>query len=333
MSVHRLVERSLGRLRREHGFTLVELLISMTLMLVLMFATFDSLDGFSANARENERRADASQQARAASDQLARELRNLASPGVNSPAIEVADRSNLVFKAVDPIGPNAGLNSANLARVRYCLDAADAKGQRRLWKQWQTWTTTTPPAVPTSTSCPALPTVGTYAGVASPVGWSGSARLADSLVNRGNGTNRAFRYDTTTLSDIASIKFKMAVDPNPETNVFDPTTGTTGFGYTGQTDIDTGVALRNQNRAPTASFSALALGSRQVILNGSASVEPDGQPMQYQWYVNGSLTPLTDTSPIVQYTAPGAGTYTFTLKVTDPAGLFNQAAVQTVTIS
>jgi len=320
-------------LRAESGFTLIETLISMTLTLVVLFGVLDSFDTFSANARENERRSEAQEKARLASDQLARDLRNLASPGQNATAIEVADAEEIVFKAVDPIGPNAGLNSANMARVRYCMDPEDAKGQRRLWKQYQTWTTARPPTRPTTTSCPAPVTGGTYSGVTSPIGYTGSAKLADSLVNRGNGSHRAFSYNSGSLGDISAIKVKMVVDVQPEPGLPEPITGKPTFLTDGETELETGVALRNQNRVPTGSFSAATVGTRQIILNGSQSVDPEGAPLQYKWTVtrNGT-TAILPSGPIVEYSAPAAGVYTFNLQVRDPADLTGDAPVRTVTV-
>lgn len=326
-------KRPLDRLRHEGGFTLMEMMISMTLTLIVLFSVLDSFDTFNANARENERRSEAQERARLATDQLARDLRNLASPGQSSPAIEVATRDEIVFKAVDPVGPNTGLNSANMARVRYCLDDDDPNDQRRLWKQWQMWTTATPPARPTTTSCPAPVTAGTYDGVSSPVAYSGSARLADSLVNRGNGSHRAFRFNASSLSDISAIQAKMVVDVQPDLGPPDPITGEPTFTHEGETELRTGVALRNQNRAPSASFSVTAVGTRQLILNGSQSVDPEGSPLQYAWTVTQSGTTTTlPTGPILEYSAPGAGVYTFNLQVKDPANLVGDAPVQTVTV-
>lgn len=334
---------SFHRLTHERGFTLIELMISMTLMLLLLFSVLDSFDTFSANAQENERRSEASQRARLGADQLARDLRNLASPGQNTAALELATRDDMVFKAVDPIGPNAGLNSANMARVRYCLSDGNSMGQRVLWKQWQTWTTSTPPARPTTTSCPAPVTAGTYGGVSSPIAYNGSARLADSLVNSGSGNNCAFKYPATCSSNnmsesarlaVSALKVNMMVDVKPEVGPPDPITGQPTTVHPRKTQLETGVALRNQNRVPTAAFTASAVGSRQIILNGSTSLDPEGAPLQYSWTVtrNATTTELP-TGRILEYSAPAAGVYTFNLRVTDPAGLYHDAPVQTVTVS
>ena len=57
--------------------------------------------------------------------------------------------------------------------------------------------------------------------------------------------------------------------------------------------VSSGVYLRNQNEAPSASFSATPqtpAGSRRVFLNASASSDPEGRTLHYYWY-KGSGTP------------------------------------------
>src|SRR5205823_887029 len=77
-----------------------------------------------------QRRVDAEDRARQAEEAIARDLRNLASPTPSQPqAVDRAGGRDLVFKTVDPVGPNAGQNTANVERVRYCLDSAG-----RLWR-------------------------------------------------------------------------------------------------------------------------------------------------------------------------------------------------------
>src|SRR5437763_6067395 len=65
------------RLRDERGFTLPELLIAASLMLVVMGAIYGSLDAFEHSASATNSRNDAQQEARAATDLLAGQLRNL----------------------------------------------------------------------------------------------------------------------------------------------------------------------------------------------------------------------------------------------------------------
>ncbi|MEJ7715464.1 MAG: prepilin-type N-terminal cleavage/methylation domain-containing protein [Thermoleophilaceae bacterium] len=65
----------------EAGFTLIELLVAMTLSLVVLGATLDAFAGFGRNSRAVNVKNDSQQDVRAATDQLARELRNAVSSG------------------------------------------------------------------------------------------------------------------------------------------------------------------------------------------------------------------------------------------------------------
>ena len=86
-----------------------------------------------------------------------------------------------------------------------------------------------------------------------------------------------------------------------------------------------GVFLRNQNRRPQASFSATTT-AQGIVLNGSASLDPEGQPPRYQWYDNGTLvgTGITFTY------AAAAGTHSIVLRVLDPADLSDDSDPQEV---
>jgi len=203
--------------------SLTGLIMACLLLVVVLGATLTLFDGFVAKAGDQTRRTDAQDAARTAADQIARNLRNLASPTPDQPqALDLAGASDLIFKTVDPAGPNAGTNATNTQRVRYCLDAV---GQ--LQQQTQTWTTATVPAVPASATCPAA-------------GWNQTAVAASSIVN---GVVPVFSYDTAVLTDISQVHVDLRVDTDP-TKAPPPTS------------LSTGVFLRNQNRRPVASFSA-----------------------------------------------------------------------------
>lgn len=60
--------------RQEDGFTLVELLVAMSISLIVLFATLQSLDLFSSNAASQTRVTDANDQARMTMDRIVRDL-------------------------------------------------------------------------------------------------------------------------------------------------------------------------------------------------------------------------------------------------------------------
>ena len=106
-------------------------------------------------AQLTERQNDVEPAARQATDRLARQLRNLASPAdvittSTSTQPKSVDRNlpyDLVFKDVDDGAPRRPtLNRANVRRVRYCLQTSSHLGggfasptRGVLWMQTQTW--------------------------------------------------------------------------------------------------------------------------------------------------------------------------------------------------
>lgn len=276
-------------LRSERGeIGLTQLLVAMVISTVILGATLTTFEQFVVGNNQTNERNDAQQEARGAVDQLARHLRNLASPTENQPqAIDSAGPSDLVFKTVDPNGPNAGANATNVKRVRYCVSAGGT-----LWSQTQTWTTAAVPGPPAATPCGAQG------------GWTSQQELVRSLTN---GARPLFTYNAATPADISSMHVEMYLDRDPGTRPL-------------ETTLSTGVFLRNQNRRPTASFTATPSGALGIVLNASASLDPEGQTLRYEWYVNGGSTPA-GTGP--RFTLPAAvgSTSTIKLVVSDPAAL------------
>jgi type II secretory pathway pseudopilin PulG len=287
---------------REDGFTLPELLVAAMLMIIVMSASLSVLDNFRRLATRTDARVELQDKARQASRELARTLRNVAPSPEYPTVIERADPYDLVFRAVDR--PQAsGSNVRNLRRVRYCLDASDPS-RAELLEQTQRWTTPLPPAVPSSTACPAP-------------AWGASRVIADYLTNRSTGTERPlWAYGQTASGEITSLKVSLFMNRDPETRE-------------SEVALETGVYLRNQNRAPTALFTAAAAGVRHVLLNGSESSDPEGDPLNYYWFLNGVEV---GTGLIFDYAAPSAGTYEIRLEVRDPSGMIGRSPSETVVL-
>ena len=191
--------------------------------------------------------------------------------------------------------------------MRYCLDATDpARG--KLYQQEQTWTnraSNDPPPLPSLGACPAA-------------GWTRTVLVSEDIVNRIGGQNRPlFAYNSADLQRISQIHADLYVDTTPgEAPV--------------ETRLGSGVTLRNQNRVPVARLDVDQSGS-QLVLNGSASEDPEGMPLTYQWYID-PPTPLPNCDAGAQageLRRPGrrrqhpahAGTHRVVLVVKDPAGL------------
>jgi type II secretory pathway component PulJ len=300
----------------EAGFTVIELAVASLITLLVLGA---SLTVFEAIARQEQRTREhneAQDRVRTATDRLARELRNLASPteqhatgaaGTTPDADERNMPYDLVFKTVGDTRAGGSLNSANVQRVRYCLQTSGSTDAAHgvLWAQQQTWTTALAPAVPATLECPGT-------------GWASSRIAAEAVVNRIGGRDApVFRYsdssgpitatDATARKDVSRIQTFLFVDPDPGVKAAEST-------------ITSSVLLRNQNREPVAEFTQEIVNPTTctVLLNGSASADPESQALRYHWYDNGDK--LAEEAIVVQ-TAVGAGVHNFQLKVYDPAGL------------
>jgi prepilin-type N-terminal cleavage/methylation domain-containing protein len=293
-----------GLARAEQGFTLIELLVAMTTMLMVLGATLTGFTDFTNANRRTELQNDAQDRARLASDQLARDLRNLASPTNELPeAVDKAQPFDLVFKEVARVLPPGSQNTWNVRRVRYCLDSSNPDDER-LWMQIQTWTTASDPGMPSTSTCPGS-------------AWGSTRLVAGNLVNRSEGQDRSvFTYaGGTELTEVSGVRTSMYIDENPGKSPV-------------ETHLASGVFLRNQNRAPQASFTAVTKPGT-IVLNGSASQDPEGDNLEYDWYADGSKA---GSGVVFNYATAGPRTVQLQLKVYDPAGLEGVSDTQEVTV-
>lgn len=310
--------------RDQRGFTLIEVLIAATIMLIVLGASMTLLTVVGSHSRLTQQHNEAQDRARVFTDRLARQLRNLASPSLftadyhaKPEAVDKAEPYDFVFRVVDERRPAGSLNEANVKRVRYCLDSTDA-GNGVLYQQEQTWTNAA------SSSPPALPTAA--CGVES--GWSTTTRVTDALVNRIKDQNRPlFIYNSTDVTRITQVRSELYVDPTPDERPV-------------ESRLASGVTLRNQNRVPVADADVDVWDTvgHRAVLNGSGSEDPEGMSLTYQWYVD-PPTPLPDCSAVPRpdsCIAEGVvadirletgGKHTIVLLVKDPAGLPATATV------
>ncbi len=287
--------RLLRRIAREQaGYSLVELLVVASLAPLLLGATLLVFNAFERNAARTAIAADAQSRTRVNVDQLAKELRNLASPTPELPqAIDSASAYDLVFQTVGPSDFVNGQNVANIRRVRWCLNAPSS-GDATLYAQTQTWTSAATPVAPTDSSCPSTD-----------ARWSSQRVVVQGVRNR-VGNRPLFLYNDESKTSITAITVQLFARARTEN---EPTNGL----------LRTQVFLRNQNQAPVASFTVTPLGNGHVLLNGSASVDPDGDDLQYGW----TAAPCTGTcswSGVTVDAVADAGA-TIELTVTDGAGL------------
>jgi prepilin-type N-terminal cleavage/methylation domain-containing protein len=280
-------------LREENGMSLIELLVAAALLVVVLTATVRPLNAYERTASQNRAQNDAQAQARGTLDRMARELRNVAG---QTQFIEKATASDLVYQTIDPLTSPGGTNNLNVERVRYCLHSST----QVLWRQTQTWTTGTPPALPSTTSCPSS-------------AWTTQAIATDQVTN---GSRTVFTYnDNSDLTNITQIHADLYIDVSqtlrpPESR------------------LESGVYLRNQNKAPIASFTATVAGNKHVLLNGSASSDPEGGSLSFKWFDGSTQIGSGQTCDCI---ALNTGNRTITLTVADQSGITDSVS-QTVKV-
>ncbi len=157
----------------EAGFTLVELIVVMSLSMVVLFGVFTMFDSFSSDSARQLRVTDANDQARRVVDDAVRDLRHAS-------AIVRNGANDLVYSVADP-------TSGSRAQ-RICLSSAGDVYVARA----------TPAAAP-DTACPTAAS-----------GWT-SAKLA-SRPSANTAADPIFRYDTTDATKVKAVGITLSLD-------------------------------------------------------------------------------------------------------------------------
>lgn len=295
--------------RGQDGFSLIELLVAMSLITIVVMATMMAFISFNKNERINRLHNESTDEARLTIERLSSQLRNLASPKDSHPeAVEKAEPFDLVFLTVDAVKPDDSVNARNIKRVRYCVGELSG-GKASLIRQQQVWKDPDPPPSYSTSGCPNAT-------------WNNSTVVASDVVNTAEATPAAvFTYTpvATPVTEIAAIRAELMVDTNPGA-------------LPRAVSLGSGVFLRNQNRVPTASCTAIAAGTgTQIALNGSASSDPEGFNLkEYSWIVNGVPR---KKGVVGVWDAQSAGTYNVALKVTDQGDLTATASCNPGTVT
>jgi prepilin-type N-terminal cleavage/methylation domain-containing protein len=305
------------RVRDEQGFTLIELLVTMAIMTVVFGSTLSVLDVFQSNSRFDQLRNENQDTARTTLDRLSRQLRNIVarttSEGTVPGALEVAEPYEVVFETIDTTKATSGANKVNAMRVRYCLDNSNPENEI-VWEQVRRWEKAEAPELPTSKSCPDRTNEG-----ASEPDWNTSTQVVQHVTNRNGGQSRPlFIYSAKETPEILSVNTDLFININPKQV------------RPGDSELTSGVSLRNANRVPVAEFTPTEEGKRQVRLNASASYDPDGLSLTYKWWVNGEEIPTTSQQYVTKTRCMSSkeeagfclgSTQKFKLEVTNPGGL------------
>jgi type II secretory pathway pseudopilin PulG len=310
----------MSRAAEQHGFTLVDLLVAMALAFVVFGATLSALEIFQNNNRFDLLRNEEQDNARNTIDRLAREFRNVAAPHriPEVPgSLEQAGPYSIVFQTVNsaPL-PEKSVNSTNAMRVRYCLaDSGNgaSPSDEILWRQVRTWITEPAPETPSAKALEACPdeTAGDF---------ESKAQLVRHITNENGGQKRAAfvfgpKGSGENVAVITSVEPTLYINVNPS----QPT-------HPGETQLTSGISLRNGNRQPTAAFTWKQESNHHVLLNASESQDPSGLALTYKW--SEGATVFTSTAQVWE-TETGqlsAGEHTITLEVTDPGGLSSKVS-------
>jgi prepilin-type N-terminal cleavage/methylation domain-containing protein len=275
----------MNAMKRQDGFTLVEVLIVSVLMLIVLGATLTTFNSFQQSVSVNEKQNTAQDQTRNAMDLMARDLRNLASPSAEQPlALDLNQPQQIIFQSEGRTMPVGSANVANTTRVRYCLSSTGS-----LYRQTQTWTTAVFPAIPDSSSCPGS-------------AWPTTKLVAENIVN---DTRTLFTYNATDPRDVTEVTTSLYVDVNPGKTPSEST-------------LQASVYLRNQNRKPDAVFSlALANAGTAIIMNASESTDPEEKPLSFTWFIDGTQVVGEGANDVVHTAQVPAGTHTVKVTVSD----------------
>ena len=259
---------TMAHLRDNRGFTIVEVLMVCVLSTIVFGATLTAFTSLTSAQRQEDLQRENVDTARLAVERAARQLRNLANPTYNATTtIARAEDLDFIFQTSDPAK----------TWVRYCLQPSGA-GDARLWSAESAGATLT---APMQSACPGT-------------GWGTQPRVvAEHVTNQAGGVDRnVFEYECSPSAP-ATCPAGSADFPRITSVGIDLFLDRDRADQVREMRVSTAVFLRNQNEAPTASARWAATGSRTVVLNGTASDDPEGRTLEYFWF-KGAAPPAAE---------------------------------------
>jgi prepilin-type N-terminal cleavage/methylation domain-containing protein len=269
-------------MRRQDGFTMIELLIVCVISLIVFGATLTAWTSIYHSNRVLEKQQDNVQEARLAIDRASRQLRNLANPTVNAVnTVKLASAYDFVFQTSDPAK----------TWVRYCLQTSGGSVSANKATLWE-HETKKPITDAMLSGCPS--TDGD---------WLTKRAVVQSVTNQAGGIDRPiFSYECAIgapagcpssdvqYAKITNVGFNLWVDADRSDRA-------------SELNVVTSVFLRNQNEAPTANATASNAPPRRVFFNGSGSIDPEGRTLEYFWFEDAppSASELASTSCTAPY--------------------------------
>ena len=313
----------MSRLRADdRGFTLVEVMLVCVLFLVVLGATLTAFTAFTTNHRRGEKQVEQAEAARIGLDVAARQLRNLANPTVNaSTTVDRALPYDFIFQTSDPAK----------TWVRYCTQTTGAASLNAA-RLWETESASAALSASMRGPCPGT-------------GWATAHVVTAKVSNQAAGVDRPiFEYEcgagqppscpasAAEYSRITNVGIQVYVDDKVGDSLR-------------EMRVSTAVFLRNQNEPPTAAATSSRKATRQVILNGAASADPEGRTLEFFWFKGGAAPTAADFADCTAKPASALGsgvtyTHTFTeaigatvefwLVVRDPGCLIHTYSIPVV---
>ena len=259
------------------------------------------------------RQIQAQDDARRTVDHISTQLRNAvgppSSPPIYSPTSGTATgTTDFVFYNAAPNASTTN-NPRGLQWVRYCLDYSNTSNEK-LWMQTNAYDSTQ--AGPPSTStCPSA-------------AWATQQLVVSGIVTMEPTSSASIGCSAASSPAYYRCPFLPGVIGSATHNVRTRLI-IQGDSARRNTTITSSADFRNLKSAPTASVSC-RIQNQHIICDASASSDPDGQSISYQWkrtgdstWESGQTTYLWDSGLL------STGSYTVTLRVVDTDGLYTDA--------